>query len=160
MLRYFVGCVLLIVGANASAELVITSPKEVCNILKGSGLSTMEWRDNYGYECSSRYKEIGSGNYFANNLAYYVDGIKSAANQAKLVLNVNNKSQASTAITELLDSAELLSIKLAGEELPQTIKNAITSGTPTSATVGNTSVEVTRDDWPTGKGYEIHVIFK
>jgi hypothetical protein len=160
MFRSFIGCILLLAGTAANAELSITSPIVVCNILKDSGLSTSAWRDNYGYECSSRYKEIGDGSPLANNLAYYVDGVKAAANKAKLVLNVNNKSQAAAAISELLKSAELLSIKLSGEKLPQYIKNAITGGTPAVATVGKTSIEVTRDDWPTGKGYETHVIFK
>jgi len=54
----------------------------------------------------------------------------------------------------------LLSIKIAGVELPQVIKDAIAEGTPVKTQVGKTAVEVKRDNWPTGKGYELHVIFK
>lgn len=96
----------------------------------------------------------------ANNLAYYVDGDRNSVTQAMLVLSVHNKSQATSGHSALLSSSEELSVKLAAEKLPQTIKDAITGGKPMKTKVGQATIEVERDDWPTGKGYELHVIFK
>ena len=152
--------ILFCVASAANAELQISSPREVCDLLKHTGLSTGEWKNSYGYGCNSPYKEIGSGFPLANNLAYYVDGDRDSVVQAKLVLNINNKSQATSAISALLSSSEVLSVKLTGNKLPQTIKSAIKSGKPIQTKSGKTVIEVKRDDWPTGKGYELHVIFK
>ena len=160
MFRNFSVLILFCVASIAHAELQITSPQEVCNILSKSGLSTGEWKNNYGYGCNSSYKEIGSGSPLTNNLAYYVDGDKNFVSQAKLVLNINNKSQATSAISALISSSEELSVKLTGEKLPQIIKDAITRGKAIKAKAGKAVIEVKRDDWPTGKGYELHVIFK
>ena len=146
----------------AEASLAITSPSSVCVVLNNVGLSTGSWKNIYDSEfgCNSPYKEIGSGFPLANNLAYYVDGKRNSVTQAKLVLNVNNKSQATSAHFALLNASEALSIKIAGVKLPQTIKDEITEGKPMKTKVGQTAVEVKRDNWPTGKGYELHVIFK
>ena len=160
MLRIFVILILVVVSSIANAELKITSPHAVCNLLNESGLSTGEWKDNYGWECNSPYKEIGSGFSLANNLAYYVDGDKNSVTQAKLVLNVNNKSQEKSARSVLLSSSETLSVKLTGKKLPQTIKDAIKHGKLSKANAEKAVIEVKRVDWPTGKGYELHVIFK
>jgi hypothetical protein len=108
----------------------------------------------------SPYKELGAGNPLANNLAYYVDGNASAATQVKLVLNVNNRSAAKPAHAELLKAAEALSIKSTGQQLTQPIRDAIQQGKNASGKLGKSALEVMRDDWPTGKGYEIHVIIK
>lgn len=147
---------------SAEASLAITSPASVCALLNNIGLATGSWKNFYDNEfgCISPYKEIGPGFPLANNLAYYVEGDKNSVTGAKLVLNVNTKSQATSAHSALLRATEALSIKIAGVELPQVIKDAITEGTPVKTQVGKTAVEVKRDNWPTGKGYELHVIFK
>jgi len=146
----------------AEASLAIASPDAVCFLLDSHGLATGGWKQVHGdkFGCSSNYKEIGSGSPLVNDLAYYVDGDRNSVTQAMLVLNVNDKSQATSGHSALLASAGELSIKLAAVKLPQTIKDAITGGKPMTAKEGQTTIEVERDDWPTGKGYELHVIFK
>lgn len=162
-----VGALALLAHSPTYAALKETNPSIACKLLNASGLITGAWKD-YGpgggsagnFGCTSPYKELGSGYPLANNLAYYVDGGKSAATQAKLVLNVNNKSQAPSAHSALLSSSELLSISITGAKLPASVKEAISAGKPIKAKVGQSAVEVLRDNWPTGKGYELHVIFK
>ncbi|WP_165595539.1 hypothetical protein [Methylovorus sp. MM2] len=148
--------------ATANAALVETSPIKVCSFLKEVGLATRGWKNLYEnqFSCSSRYKEIGTGFPMANNLAYYVEGESSLATQAKLVLNINNKSETSSAYSELINSSEVLSKKITGEKLPSSISTAIKSGKPIQAKLGKSTIEITRDNWPTGKGYELHVLFK
>lgn len=149
-------------AAPANAELISTAPSEVCAYLKDWGLATRGWKNHYGdvFGCSSPYKELGSGYPLANNIAFYAEGNASAVTQAKLVLNVNNRESASTAHEELLKGAEVLVVKAAGEQLPQSLKDAIKSGEKTAIKVGSSSVEVLREEWPTGKGYEVKVVIK
>ena len=149
-------------ATSAQATIAITSPALACSLLNNAGLATGSWRNSYDnvFGCNSPYKEIGSGVPLANNLAYYVAGDRTSVTQAKLVLNVNNKSQATSAHSALLSSSDLLCIKLTGVKLPQTISDAITGGKPIGAKVGVSEIEVKRDNWPTGRGYELHVIFR
>jgi hypothetical protein len=152
----------LLISTPAQASLAITSPASVCPLLSRNGLATGNWKSFYENEfgCISPYKDIGSGLPLANNIAYYVDGDKNTVTQTKLVLNVNNKSQATSAHSALLSSSEDLSIKVAGVKLSPSIKNAIKKGRPIKSMLGQTLIEFKRDNWPTGKGYELHVTFK
>ncbi len=148
--------------SSAEAALAITSPATVCALLNNEGLTTEGWRDasESEYGCNSSYKEIGTGFPLGNNLAYYVDGRKNLVVQAKLVLNVNDKSQATAAHSVLLGSSGVLSAKLGGVKLPQSLNDAIANGKSISATAGQATVKVMRKNWPNGNGYELHVIFK
>jgi hypothetical protein len=147
---------------SAEAALVVTSPATACALLNNIGLATGGWKNRYDNEfgCSSPYKEVGTGFPLANNLAYYPEGDRNTVAQLRLVLNVNNKSQAASGHSSLLSATDTLSEKAAGLKLPQSIKKAITKGNPIKIKLGQASVEVKRDNWPSGKGYEIHVIFK
>ena len=73
------------------------------------------------------------------------------------MLNVNNRAAAKSAHSELLKGAEALSVKTTGQQLPQALKEAIQGGKKVSDKVGISAVEVIREEWPTGKGYEITV---
>lgn len=146
----------------ANAELKATSPIEVCAYLKDSGLSTRGWKNKYDnvFGCSSSYKEIGSGFPLSNNLAYYVEGNSKAVSEIKLVLNVNNRESAKSAQEELLKTAEVLNLKTSGQKLPQVLKDAIKIGKNATAKVGSVSIEIVREDWSSGKGYELKISMK
>lgn len=139
------------------AALLVSTPSQVCSFLSDAGLVTRGWKNQYDQEfgCSSPYKELGSGLPIANNLAFYVQGTSSAVREVKLVLNVNNRAAATSAHQELLKAASSLSVKATGEQLPQTVKDAILSGSKASQQVGSSTVDIMRQDWPTGKGYEV-----
>jgi hypothetical protein len=147
----------------AFAALKTKVPSQVCGSLNSIGLNTRGWKNQYDdvYFCASDYKEIGSGfSRFSlpNNLAFYAEGKRSTVSQVKLVLNVNNRASADSAHKELWKAAEVLCVKVVGMELPRTLKQAIQSGRKRSARVGPSKVEVIRENWPTGKGYEVQVI--
>lgn len=143
------------------------STQSVCSILQQQGLSaTKNWHEYEGLEmwgCNSTYKELGSGSdpySLANNLAFYADGSRSSVTQVKLVLNVNNRNDASFGHKKLLEAASALSSKVLGKSLSENLKKAIINGKPTSEKLNSTTLEVKRDNWPTGKGYEVHFIIK
>jgi hypothetical protein len=130
--------------------------------MKEHGLTTRSWRDQSGDEfgCTSLYKVLGVGNPLANNLAYYVTGTQTKVTELKLVLNVNNRSAASGGHDALLKAAEVLCTKATGGKLPKAVGNAITAGKPVTAKLGKAAITVLRKDWPTGRGYEIHVVLE
>lgn len=146
----------------ANAELLIKAPFQACALLDEIGLVTSDWRNNYDQEfgCSSGYKQIGSGFPLANNLAFYVEGNNNSVTLAYLMLNINNKTSASSAHKELLKAAKILSNKQTGKQLSPKLIGAITKGSNTSQKVGNAMVDIARRDWPTGRGYEVKVTIK
>lgn len=147
---------------TANAELKSTDPSVVCAYMNDVGLVTRGWKNQYEnvFACLSPYKELGAGFPLANNVAYYVEGDRTSVRQVKLVLNVNDRKTANAAHEELLKAAEALSLKAAGENLPQTLKYAIKAGKNATAKVGSLSINVAHDNWLSNKGYGITVLIR
>jgi hypothetical protein len=155
--------VLLSFSVKASVEKLKT--QTVCNLLKEKGLNTTKNWHEYKYSsqwgCNSAYQDIGAPETsysLPNNLAFYVLGNKSSVKKAYLVLNVNNQQDAKFGHQKLLESSEVLYSKIIGVKLPNEFVNAIRSGIAFKSIVGNSNIEIKRDNWPTGKGYELHFI--
>jgi hypothetical protein len=147
----------------ANADVLTQKPYEVCDVLDKVGLSTRgDWKKEYDqeYGCSSSYKQIGSGRPLANNLAYYVEGNSTTVRDAYLMLNINDKPSAGNAHKELVKAAQLLSKEIAGKELTKPLVLALTKGANASEKVGNTMVEITKNTWPTGRGYDVKILFR
>ena len=158
-----VSMVFLCFTANvANAELKTTSPTDVCSFMKENGMATTGWKNYYenDFGCSSPYKDLGYGYPLANNLAFYVDGNAKTVDQVYLMLNINNKALATNAHEELLKASELMCVKATGYNLPQALKTAIINGQNASDKIGDAFAEISRKDWPTGKGYEVKVLIK
>jgi hypothetical protein len=153
---------IIIAAAPAEALLKTDSPPEVCASLKDVGLAARSWRNLHdtSYGCSSPYKEIGSGNPLANTLAFYANGDRSTVALVYLVLNVNVPALAAAAHGELLKAADVLVERATGAHLTASLREAITIGAARTGRVGGAAVEVVRKNWPTGRGYELHVIIK
>jgi len=159
----FFALILFIFAINhANAELLVTSPSQACSLLDEIGLETNGWKNEYDQEfgCSSDYKQIGSGFPLANNLAFYIEGNTTSVTLAYLMLNINNKTSASSAHEELLKAAKILTNNQTGKKLSQKLIDAITKGSNASQKIGNATVDIVRKDWPTGRGYEIKVTIK
>jgi hypothetical protein len=162
-MRSFFALILFFCTINlANAQLLITEPSQVCVLLDEAGLTTNDWKNEYDQEfgCSSNYKQLGSGFPLANNLAFYVEGNSNSVVQAYLMLNVNDKTSASSAHQELLKAAKILTNKQTGKQLSRKLIDAIIKGNNTSQKIGNATVDITRKDWPTGRGYEVKVTIK
>ena len=162
MLKILVAPLVLLFSASCLADLKQTAPDSVCSFLSDLDLKGRKWTD-YGdgtSGCASNYKDIGSGYPLANNLAFYAAGSDLTVDQVKLVLNFNQTKSVGMSISALGKASEKLSLKALGAQLPNSIKKAIVLGQPLTAAAGTGTIEVVRDDWPTGKGYEIQVIMK
>jgi hypothetical protein len=56
--------------------------------------------------------------------------------------------------------AEILSKKVAGQPLSKTLKSALLSGKRAKEKLGNSNITIIRDNWPTGLGYEVKILFE
>lgn len=162
MRKLIIGPLLLLTSVNCIADLAVSSPSQACSLLSGSSLPGGVWRDQEDgtWGCSSDYLDIGSGSPLPNNIAYYVDGSVISPKQVKLVLNYNKPESKETATKSLLAASSILSQKALGAKLPPAIVKAITSGKPATSKAGYGEIDVLREDWPNGKGYEVHVVMK
>ena len=144
-----------------------------CAYLKGIGLNTDRyWRDDgeQVFHCLSPYKALGTvadplGLSSKNNLAYYVDGEAERIHQMKLVLNVYHHNVkphhgAMQAHQPLGQAAKQLTQEALKTPLPKAAEQAIAAGKPWQGTVKAATLELIRDDWPTGKGYELHFLVR
>lgn len=163
-MRYVILALALIlpIGSPAIAATLLSKSTDACGALLEVGLKTTGWKDrgNSEFSCITPYKDIGAGLPLANNLAYYAEGNAKSVQLVKLILNINQRNQAQVAHKELLSAASLLSVKATGKELPKNLKDAITRGTSISQKLGASSVQILRINWPTGRGYEVKVIFE
>ncbi|KTC18428.1 hypothetical protein AO391_03110 [Pseudomonas marginalis ICMP 9505] len=152
-----------VLASSACAEISEPSPAKACSLLADVGLKGRKWVDDYGdgsSGCASDYKEIGSAKGLANNLAFYVTGVSRYVMEVKLVLNYNQPSQSGPATKALLAAASKLSQRALGAPLPEPVIALIKRGENGSAKVGKGLVEVVREDWTTGKGYEVQVMMR
>lgn len=150
-------------AVSASGEIINATPQKVCALLSDSGLKGRKWVNDYGdgsAGCASDYRDIGSATGLANNLAYYVTGVDKYVMEAKLVLNYHQPAKAKDATAALLSASKKLSQRALGAKLPESIEELIKRGEHGSAKVGKGVIEVVREDWPTGKGYEVQVMMR
>jgi hypothetical protein len=144
-----------------------------CAYLRSLGLTTNRyWRDDNEqvFHCLSSYKELGTvadplALSSKNNLAYYVDGDAERIHQMKLVLNVyhhNVKSRhgATQAHQPLGQAAKRLTQEALKTPLPKPAEQAIAAGKSWQGTVKAATLELTRDEWPSGKGYGLHFLIR
>lgn len=153
---------LLCLSPSSFAALTDQNPTAVCAWLDGSGLIGREWSNSEDGTsgCSSDYKEIGEGSPLPNNLAFYAEGVSETVNEVRLVVNYNQPRSSKSATRELVAASEILAKQALGLPLPKRVVEAISAGKPIIASVGSGSVEVSRMSWPTGRGYEVHVLMK
>jgi hypothetical protein len=134
-----------------------------CAYLHSVGLGTDRyWRDDGEplFHCLSPMTPLGTaaephGFGLKNNLAYYVDGDAERAHDLLLKLNVNQCHEAKQAQQALVRAAKALTQQALNTPLPKAAEQAITVGKPWKGAVKAATLELTREDWPTGKGYDL-----
>jgi hypothetical protein len=137
-----------------------------CAYLRGAGLVTDRyWRDGdeQVFHCLSPMTELGTAAEpysLKNNLAYYVDGDAERIHQVLLKLNVNQRHEAKQAQQALLRAAKTLTQKTLNTPLLKAAEQAITAGKPWKGMVKAATLELTREDWPTGKGYDLRFLIR
>lgn len=147
---------------NLNAELKIDK-SNVCELLVDLGYPTKGWRRYYDddYGCTSPSKLIGSHcdlGVVKNNLAYIVSGNATKILELMLVVNIYYDCPLpQDAHEELLRTAALLVKKSFNRPLPENIREAMIKGDNASTRIGDANIRVVRNNWTTGKGYDIKV---
>ncbi len=141
---------------TSSAEYSNSNPSEACAYLDSRGMTTRGYKnpDGLGFFCSSPYKEL-AGSPLSNNIAYYAEGDQKTVRKLKLILNVNSKKTSKGAHSELAASADTLVRQALKAPLPPKAKEAILAGKSGSWKIGKSTLNLKREDWRTGKGYEL-----
>ncbi len=138
------------------------NPQVACSLLSTiSGLQTGGYKST-GVEddffCCSPYKDLDQDSPLSNNIAYYAEGGAEEVNRLKLVLNVHDPEKAEAAHRALMIYCNELACKALGEELSPKMQEAILAGHPEAYTAEGLFVELRREAWVTGRGYELKFI--
>lgn len=137
------------------------NPQVACGLLSHiDGLQTRGYKSlefEGEFTCSSPYKELDDS-LPANNIAFYAEGDSERVNRLKLVLNVNDPQKAEVAHGLLMAYSDELALKALGEGLRPEMKDAIIDGRPAAYTVEGLFVELKREAWVTGRGYDMKFI--
>ena len=89
-----------------------------------------------------------------------MEGNTDSVFQVYLTLNINDKKSAGLAQKELITVSQLLCQRTTGSKLPQKLIDAIRKGKNESQKLGNATIEIERQNWPTARGYEVKLIIK
>jgi hypothetical protein len=138
------------------------NPQVACALMSHiSGLQTRGYKST-GTEgdflCSSHYKDLSQESPLPNLVAYYAEGDAEKVHRLKLVLDVNVPQKAEEAHGMLMAYSDELALKALGEGLSPEMKDAILAGRPEAYMAGELFVELKREAWPTGRGYEMKFI--
>lgn len=161
--------------AGTAAPIGPLAPDRVCKYMAmRRNMYTKGWKHMFGeeYACVSDSHDIGTapGGGLKNYIVYYSQGTDKQVHIVKLKLYVNVRQQAKAAEKLFIEFADDMSREAIGVPLPRGAHDAITSGrkswttqvVPAIPELGGVGrdVLVERDDWPTGKGYDVRVIIE
>lgn len=138
------------------------NPQVACSLLSHiKGFQTGSYKST-GVEgdffCCSPYKDMDGESVVSNHIAYYAEGEEEQVNRLKLVLSVHVPQKAEVAHGLLMAYSDELALKALGEGLRAEMKDAILDGRPEAYTVKGLFVELKREAWVTGRGYEMKFI--
>ena len=139
-----------------------------CAYLRSVGLGTGRYgREEVveSFSCISPVKQLGTvpdpldlG--LKNALSYHIDGDAERIHKMLLYLNVNQRHEAKQAHQVLAQAAKRHTQEALHTPLPKAAEQAIAAGKPWRGTVKAATLELVRDDWPTGKGYTLNFIVR
>jgi hypothetical protein len=94
------------------------SPYKAQKFLADHDISVGDYHEQYDeWFASSSYLEISDEIIFKDNIAYYLNGTRSAATSLKLVLNVNNPQNGKTSESQFFDVVKTLYKKAVSEDI-------------------------------------------
>jgi len=138
------------------------SPETACALLNEVNIKTRGYKEHSPgkYGCSSTYRDLGKGSPLPNNIAYYVEGDRETAKELKLVLNVFVREDAELAHDALTPAGGVLTKLALSTQHPDEIFDALILGKSGKWRVGKNRIEILREEWPSGRGYEIKFLIR
>ncbi len=133
------------------------SPYEAQGFLKEHGIETEHYKELQGdWFASAPYVEFGDGLIKAN-IAYYIDGNSRSTRSLKVIVNINDGTDADIARDKMLNVAEMLFQRSTNHTLPEKIKEAIISEENLDDVYDLYSLSFEIDVWPNHRlnGYSL-----
>lgn len=140
-------------------------PEVACALLDDLGLKTRGYKNDPSapneYFCSAPYTQIDKKVPFdVVFIAYYVDGTRENAKQLKAVVSIHDRSAVGVGSAALALAGEVLTRRALGFELPDEIANAIEGAEARKFRVGGNQIEVQREDYINGWGYDLKFVIR
>ena len=136
------------------------SPYYAKNFLIEEGLKTKSYHpiNENEWHASTNYVELPGKEFIANNIAFYINGNETIAEELKLILNLNSPSFSKEAISKMLSSAKLLFQKAFNSKLPSAIEESLILGQPETFEVNNFVIKIEKNIWPNNRmeGYNLN----
>jgi hypothetical protein len=145
-------------GGQSPSTSAAFNPVE-CHYLDTEGMKTKGWKfygatvENDDWGCLAPYKTLGWAP--ENNVAYYVNGKSDRVEDMKVEINVYDQTTPKLDREHLASLAEVIYGHAMGATLPSDLRAAILAARPLDKKVNGRFVRVHRQDFVTGKGYEL-----
>jgi len=137
------------------------SPFEAKEFLLSLNIETGHYQNSYDGEWFAISKPVKlDGEFMGSNITYSVVGSSDVVTELALGLKHYNTSQKSEAHAALVVHAAALSNAALHQQLPQSLVDAIQKGQNKRIEIGNKIIEVKKEKWPTGLGYNIDFTIK
>lgn len=150
------------------------TPSVACSLLDENGLPTRGWksltmktkaaREEWNpkdYSCSSPDTPL------ANNIpmldgfiAYYVDGSEDTVRQLRLVLSIHDPRAVEVGSLSLAVISHALTLRSLERSLPLEIITALRKAEPGQWTIGLNQIEVQRENYVKGWGYDLKFLIR
>ncbi|WP_312125784.1 DUF6030 family protein [Pseudomonas sp.] len=144
---------------SSAAQGIAFAPVEACNALaeeegfapQASGYSVLS---EQRYSCATIYNNTPGGS-LPNNFSLYAKGSHTKVTRVRVMLNVNQRSNAGRDTKELGRLCALMVMNLTGSA-PAGLSRKVAAGAPFSLQHDGYRVYLEKTSWPTGRGYELN----
>lgn len=137
-------------------------PKTTCSFLQKRGLESQGWGELAGgeYGCPSETKEFGmeSEIFHRNDITYYVSSTNGELTELKLMVNVNNPKDISSAKQELLVATQELLSKLGVKVIPNELLKGISNVQNADVSVNGLNFNLVKMPWGTQGQFSIKLV--
>ena len=134
------------------------TPYVACDYLTSQGFITGNYQSDGmgGFFCTTPYKMIDS----LSSITYSINGQANNAENLILTLNYHNSTNESVANSLFLENAKILTQKALNAELSDNMIKNIQNKTNITENYNSSTVEFTKENYATNKGYNMSFIIK
>jgi hypothetical protein len=154
---FFALAAFLVLLPPPAAGFTSDSPLRACNYLVGSDVQTEGYQHYHGdtYGCEGSYtgsnQSLRNGNY----LTYQVLGSADRVRRLELSLSVMSSGNRHRALSSFADLAGKLFSRALGRPLPGEVSDFIQNGQQGVWELEGATLELTRQEWSSGKGFDL-----
>jgi hypothetical protein len=153
---------LFLLPSVASAGFSGDSPIRACNYLVGSDIQTEGYQQYHGntYGCEGSYQGAESSLKGGNYLTYQVMGTEDSVEKLELALSVMADGSREQALSSFADLAEELFSRALERPLPGEVRSFIQNGEQGIWELEEATVDLTREGWSSGNGFDLILVIK